>query len=767
MEINEEEAKRVTDPTQVDGSSSPSAQGPQIDYALHTLGWKSFQDLCVAIAQEVLKRSVETFLPSKDGGRDGAFLGRWSNKDSAGRSTIQCKFTSKADAPLSLSAVKGELSKAGGLAARGLAEDYILLTNHGVSGLQADAIAAAFEAVGVKNCVILGRDWISQQIRESSRLRVMVPRVYGLGDLSQILDERSYAQSRAILSALGDDLACFVVTDAHRQSVDALLDHNFVLLLGDPASGKSTIAASLALGALDHWHAPTIRITSPEDIMRHWNPADPKQFFWIDDAFGATQYQRHIADGWNRQMPLMAAALRKGARFLLTSRTYIWRSAYRDLKTSAFPLLDKSQVVINVQGLATSEKAQILYNHIKRGDQPAAFKKAIKPHLAKVAEDASFLPETARRLGSAFFTAKVTLGEEGLLDFARRPVDFLKDVLRNLDRGEAAAVALIFMHGGQLASPIENDDRIALITELLGVTAAEIRLALDSLRGSLALFVDTTEGPKWTFKHPTIGDAYAALVANSPELTEIYLRGAKFERLLEEVVCGGVELRGASVRVGPTLYPALLNRLLVHPIDYRIRYFLGQRCDDAFLRMVVDQVPNVLDLRPGAFMAYSSENRLLAKLHQAELLPDEKRLSLVEHIVDTTLSVPDGGVFCDESLRSLLTDAEFDNLLERARRDVLNQIDTHISDWKSNCESSDPDSHFDELSNFLSGFEDALPIDDPDRAKIDSGRISIGKAIEDLNETRDPDVEDRVETPVGRAASARSNIQAIFDDVDR
>jgi hypothetical protein len=765
--INNEEAKRVSGLPRVDISPSPSAQGPLIDYALHTLGWKSFQDLCVAIAQEILKRSVETFLPSKDGGRDGAFLGRWSNGDSAGRSTIQCKFTSKADAPLNLSAVKGELTKAAKLAARGLAEDYILLTNHGVSGTQGDVIAAAFEAVGVKKCVILGRDWIAQQIRESSRLRVMVPRVYGLGDLSQILDERAYAQSRAVLSALGDDLACFVVTDAHRHSVDALLDHNFVLLLGDPASGKSTIAASLALGALDHWHAPTIRVTSPEDIMRHWNPDDPKQFFWIDDAFGATQYQRYIADAWNRQMPLMAAALRKGARFLLTSRTYIWRSAHRDLKTGAFPLFDKSQVVINVQGLATAEKAQILYNHIKRGDQPAVFKKAIKPHLARLAEDASFLPETARRLGSAFFTEKVTLDEEGLLDFARRPVDFLKDVLRNLDRSEAAAVALIFMHGGQLASPIENDDRIALITELLGVTAAEIRLSLDSLRGSLALLVDTTEGPKWMFKHPTIGDAYAALVANSPELTEIYLRGAKFERLLGEVVCGGVELRGASVRVGPSLYPALLNRLLVHPVDYRIRYFLGQRCDVAFLRLVVDQVPDVLDLRPEAFMAYSSENRLLAKLHQEKLLPEEKRATLVEHIVGTTLSVPDGGVFHDESLRSLLTDDEFEDLLARVKGEVIDQLSTHISDWKSNCGDSDPDSHFDELSSLLGGIEDALPIDDSCRTKIDNGRIAIQKAIEALNEARAPDTEDRVETPVGRSANARSSIQSIFDDVDR
>jgi hypothetical protein len=370
-------------------------------------------------------------------------------------------------------------------------------------------------------------------------------------------------------------------------------------------------------------------------------------------------------------------------------------------------------------------------------------------------------------LGSAFFTENVSVDEEGLIDFARRPVDFLKDVLRNLDRGDAAAVALIFMHGGQLRSPIETDDRIALITELLGVSAADIRAALDSLRGSLALLVDTTDGPKWTFKHPTIGDAYAVLVANSPELTEIYLRGAKFERLLDEVVCGAIELRGASVRVGPSLYPALLNRLLVRPIDYQVRYFLGQRCDLAFLRLVVEQVPSLLDLRPAPFMAYSSENRVLAKLIEADLLPEEKRLRLVAHIVDKTLSLPDGSVLRDDALKSILTVAEFGDLLQRLRTDVLGALDDHVSNWKNNYDDTDPDSHFDELTSLLRGLESIMPDDDPDLAKIAAGRNAITAAIEELNDAREAEVDTRVETPVGQTSSWRSKIQLIFDDVDQ
>jgi hypothetical protein len=322
------------------------------------------------------------------------------------------------------------------------------------------------------------------------------------------------------------------------------------------------------------------------------------------------------------------------------------------------------------------------------------------------------------------------------------------------------------MHGGQLPSPIELDDRITLITELLGVATADIRLALDSLRGSLVLLVETPAGPKWTFKHPTIGDAYAASVADSPELTEIYLRGAKLERLLEEVVCGDTRLRGASVNVGPSLYLSLLKRLLVHPFDYRIRYFLGQRSDDAFLKLFAEQRPQILDIKPTAFMSYSSENRLLAKLHAGGLLPEEKRLALIEHIVDVTVNHQDGAVFRDDSLRSLFTDLEFSRLLERIRVDVLKSLDSYVSEWKSNCSDDDADSHFDELKSFLNDIARMLPEDDPDQEEIQSGLHAIRRAIDSINESRDPFADTKVETPVGKPSGVKSRIATIFDDVD-
>jgi len=57
----------------------------------------------------------------------------------------------------------------------------VILTNAGVSGEADKAICAAFEAVGVKHCQVFGGSWIEQQLDESVRLRMLVPRIYARG----------------------------------------------------------------------------------------------------------------------------------------------------------------------------------------------------------------------------------------------------------------------------------------------------------------------------------------------------------------------------------------------------------------------------------------------------------------------------------------------------------------------------------------------------------------------------------------------------------
>src|ERR1035441_3182609 len=106
-------------------------------YDLHRLGWHSFQLLCLTILREVLGQTVQNFLNSKDGGRDGAFAGKWTpqaGEDLSGRFVIQCKFTSKADKVLRLSDLVDELKKVTRLVEKKRCDCYLLLTNFNISG---------------------------------------------------------------------------------------------------------------------------------------------------------------------------------------------------------------------------------------------------------------------------------------------------------------------------------------------------------------------------------------------------------------------------------------------------------------------------------------------------------------------------------------------------------------------------------------------------------------------------------------------------------
>lgn len=109
----------------------------------------------------------------------------------------------------------------------------------------------------------------------------MVPRLfYGLGDLTQILDEHTYRQAQAVLDAMRTDLAKLVLTGTYYDASQAVLTNGFVLLLGAPATGKTTIAAELALGAADEQGAAVVKLDTIGDLKNRWNP-DERQFFWL------------------------------------------------------------------------------------------------------------------------------------------------------------------------------------------------------------------------------------------------------------------------------------------------------------------------------------------------------------------------------------------------------------------------------------------------------------------------------------------------------
>lgn len=751
-------------------------------YDLHRLGWNSFQQLCLTIAREVLGQTVQSFLDSNDAGRDGAFSGSWSPSQGqhfSGNFVIQCKFSSKAGSLLTKSDIADEIPKVRKLVSDGLCDVYILMTNAGVSAKQEAQIKAALNDAGARDVLIFGSTWIEDQIRENTRLRMLVPRVYGLGDLSQILDERAYAQARAVLESLRDDLAKVVITESYRKAVNALDEHGFVLLIGEPAAGKTTIASMLAMAAADKWKSSVLKLADPAKVVDRWNVDEPSQFFWIDDAFGVTQYESPLVHGWNHALTHVKTMLRRGAKIVMTSRDYIYNRARQDLKESAFPMLSESQVVIDVHDLSDLEKQQILYNHLKLGKQTTEFRAAIQPHLEYMATHPRFIPETARRIADPFFTQDLYLGRYHLGEFVEKREQLLLEVIQGLDASSKAALGLIYMRKDHLESPIMLQGSEQSAIERLGSTLGECIQALDALNGSLVTHLQVDDQLVWRFKHPTIGDAYAATLAFSPDLLGIFLSGSSTENLLSQVTCGKVGIEKAVI-VPKSLYPAMMERLRDFSASnqYKVEWmsswgarwtlyrFLANRCSKDFLAAYLKQSPDVLQrvAKPGLSLSAVPEVDLAVRLHEFGLLPEEVRKAFIETVSTYAVQGDDLYALDDSGVRSVFQDSEFDELLETVRTELLPKLqDVRINAQSSHLSSESPEEH---MQGILESFDILKKRFSEDEQLVKRINKEIDLANEWISETepQEPKVGPRVLGAVEHPEERRGT-RSIFDDI--
>lgn len=443
-------------------------------------------------------------------------------------------------------------------------------------------------------------------------------------------------------------------------------------------------------------------------------------------------------------------------------------------------MLKESQVVIDVHALSTSEKRQILYNHLKLGKQPRSFRTEIKPYLESVADHPRFIPETARRLADPLFTKELFLDPYYLGQFVEKREQLLQEVLQGLDANNKAALALIYMRNDRLASPIELRPSESEALQRLGSDLGRCITALEALTGSLVLHTQASGDSIWRFKHPTIGDAYAATLVQSPEHLGIYIQGSAPERLVDQVTCGDVGIEKAVV-VPRALFPMMLSKLeeitmsrshksawfSAFDAERVLQGFLAQRCSKEFLTLYLETHPELLEKvsRPGIVLSVVPEVRLATRLHKLGLLPEENRKKFVETVSKYASEGEDTEALDNASIRSLFTDDEYDNLVQRVRAQLLPNLDNVRIERQSNHTSDEPpDEH---MYQVLSSFETLKKCfaDDADAVKI------IDLEIDRANEWISEHIQDETKLEprtLGKVATPESSNTArnIFDDID-
>jgi hypothetical protein len=535
------------------------------------------------------------------------------------------------------------------------------------------------------------------------------------------------------------------------------------------------------MAAIDQWNASTLKLDDPGKVVEHWNPDDPAQFFWLDDAFGVTQYESFLVHGWNHILPQIRTMLRKGARIVMTSRDYIYNRARKELKEGAFPLLRESQVVINVHDLTGDEKSQMLYNHIKLGRQSDGFRTQVKPYLESVAAHNRFIPETARRLADPLFTEGLRIDSYHLGQFVEKRERFLQEVLQGLDSHSKAALALIYMRNDRLESPIELQESETEAILRLGSDLGGCVAALENLNSSLVQYMHASGDSIWRFKHPTIGDAYAALLAQNPELLGIYVQGSTTEKLIEQVTCGDVSIENAVV-IPRRLFPLMLCRLKEFSTTTKhktawmstweakdsVQRFLTRRCSKEFLSLYIEKNPDLPDRvsEPGLFLSAVPEVRLAVRLHEFGLLPEDMRKKFIATVSGYAVEGKDLYALKNSGIRRVFQDHEFEELLLRVQTELLPRLDAVRRNWQEDHDSDQsPDDHMQPLLDSF-GTLKKLFSDDEDAVKIVERETE--RVVEWIAE-HSPDDPDTIQSRTLGEVQSSDDLQgdrSIFDDVD-
>ena len=132
-----------------------------------------------------------------------------------------------------------------------------------------------------------------------------------------------------------------------------------------------------------------------------------------------------------------------------------------------------------------------------------------------------------------------------------------------------------------------------------------------------------------------------------------------------------------------------------------INRFLVERCSEEFILEFLEKFPSYISSLHAAKDFFNQDEPLITKLHAMNMLSEDERLRIAGELSDIVVNKP-RATFHFQSIRSILSDAEFTEILDRVRDEVLPYIDDEISYLLQDYQfDEDPDLYFDEFKTEL------------------------------------------------------------------
>jgi hypothetical protein len=379
-----------------------------LKYRIGSLGWYNFETLVQTLLKGLIGSGVTSFGGTKDSGRDATFNGtasfpsgqtRWQ-----GYWVFQVKYADFEEQGVrtARTELKNTFRKElNSLLTRHQTrpDNYILITNIPLTAGNRDELKVVVQQGAFQGnfCSIDGKE-MCQFLDLFPQVRRSYPQLLGLADLDKIVNHELYERSEAYVQQWQPRLATFVCTPQYGDAITTLKNHHFVVLDGPPETGKSTIAAALALMyAADGFEIVDVR--DPSQIFKVYNQDCP-QLFVADDAVGSISFSPSLTDQWSRDLPGILKKLNAKHLLIWTARRYVLEEAICESRLGEairdFP--GASEVLVEVGKLSSLQKAEILYNHAKKAHLSKAARTLIRAHAVEIANHPNFTPERIRQL---------------------------------------------------------------------------------------------------------------------------------------------------------------------------------------------------------------------------------------------------------------------------------------------------------------------------------------------------------------------------------